>query len=106
MIYELKTEEKPRLDEYESLWIGYDEVQVNVILKNESMRVWMYLARDNAVDSSLLPYRWYLDFVIYGACEHRLPIGHIAYLIGLSSWDDPDPTRRTRNRRLIGGQRA
>ena len=63
----------------------------------------MYVARQSAIDPALLPYSWYLDFVIHGAMEHQLPDSHIDYLMNFESLVDPDSARHANNRRLIGG---
>jgi gamma-glutamylcyclotransferase len=102
VVYRLQSEEKPALDQHEFLGIGYDHEEVNVVLEEGSLKAWMYVARRGAIDPALLPYSWYLDYIIHGAYEHQLPDSHIDYLMDFESLVDPDSTRHARNRRLIG----
>jgi len=101
VVYRLHEEQKPVLDQHEFLGIGYDEEEVNVVHENDSLRAWMYVARRDAIDPSLLPYSWYLDYIVHGACQHRLPESYIDYLTSFESLVDPDSARYARNRRLI-----
>ena len=101
VVYRLSQEQKPLLDQHEFLGIGYDAEEVHVVHENGSLRAWMYVARRGAIDPSLLPYSWYRDYLIHGACEHRLPDGYIDYLRSFESLVDLDPARHAINRRLI-----
>jgi gamma-glutamylcyclotransferase len=101
VVYRLASEEKPTLDQHESLGVGYDQEEVNVVLEKGSIQAWMYVARRDAIDPSLVPYSWYLGYVIQGAYEHQLPESHIDYLMGFQSRVDPDSARHARNRQLI-----
>ena len=64
---------------------------------------WMYVAHPSTIDKSLKPYGWYLEFVIQGAYQHRLPLCYIADLHRIELTVDPDPTRDEANRRLLVG---
>ncbi len=101
VVYRLLSEEKPSLDQHESLGVGYDHEEVNVVLKDGTLKAWMYVARHEAIDPTLLPYSWYLNYVIHGALEHQLPDCHIDYLMDLESLVDPDLIRHAKNRRII-----
>lgn len=102
-VYSLHQHQKPLLDQHEFLGIGYDEKTVEVVHENGVLQAWMYVARQDAIDSSLLPYSWYHDLIIHGACEHRLPIRYIDRLREFNSLLDPDAARHSANRRLIHG---
>ena len=101
VVYRLRCEEKPVLDQHEFLGIGYDQEEIKVVFEEGSLQAWMYVARQDAIDPSLLPYSWYLDYIIRGANEHQLPDSHIDYLMGFESVVDPDSARHARNRRFI-----
>ena len=101
VVYRLRREDKSVLDQYEFLGIGYNQEKVNVVLEEGSLEAWIYVARREAIDPSLRPYSWYLDYIIHGACQHRLPDKHIDYLRSFDSLIDLDSARRARNRQLI-----
>ena len=102
VVYRLHPANKPVLDEHEFLGIGYDEQKIDVVHESGSLRAWMYVARREAIDSLLLPYSWYHDFTVHGACQHRLPESYVEYLRSFESLVDPDSERHAANRRLIG----
>jgi gamma-glutamylcyclotransferase (GGCT)/AIG2-like uncharacterized protein YtfP len=101
VVFELHHAEKPVLDEHEFLGIGYDEREIDVVVDDGEIRAWMYVARQEVTDPSLLPYSWYHDFVIHGAQQHGLPREYIDHLQSHQSIIDPDPARHEQNRRLI-----
>lgn len=103
VVYQLHQHQKPLLDQHEFLGIGYDEEAVEVVHENGVLLAWMYAARQNAIDSSLLPYSWYHELIIHGACQHGLPKQYIDHLRGFDSLLDPDAARNSANRRLIHG---
>ena len=89
------------LDQHEFLGVGYDEELVEVVHEDGVVRAWMYVARDNAIDATLLPYCWYHDLIIDGACRHRLPETYVEFLRSFDSVVDPDAARNSVNRRLL-----
>lgn len=101
VVYQLHLHQKPLLDRHEFLGIGYDEELVDVVHEDGAIRAWMYLARHDAIDATLLPYSWYHDLIIDGACQHRLPEPYVDYLRSFNSVVDPDAARHSVNRRLI-----
>ena len=103
VVYRLPSHKKPLLDQHEFLGVGYDEEMVDVGHENGVVRAWMYVARPDAINASLLPYSWYHDFVILGAREHRLPERYIDYVRTFNTLDDPDAVRHSANRRLVQG---
>lgn len=102
VVYRLTSCEKSILDGYETLGVGYDHQQVDVIVERGVVRAWIYVARREAIDNGLLPYSWYHRFVIEGAKEHGLPQSYLDQLRSFESIEDPDTERHHRNRRLIG----
>ncbi len=103
VVYRLEKREKPLLDRHEFLGIGYDQDMVEVVHEEGTVQAWMYVARSTAVDTSLFPYVWYHDLVVYGAFQHGLPKRYVDYLKSFASVVDPDATRQAENRRLIRG---
>ena len=77
VIYEIARDELPDLDRAESLGISYDRVERVVRLETEGGSVevtaWVYVAREDQIDSGLRPLEWYLEHVLRGAREHGLP---------------------------------
>ena len=55
------------------------------------------------IDDRLLPYRWYLAFVVAGAREHGLPESYVRTIAGVEARTDPSRERRRRNRRILNG---
>lgn len=101
VVYRVHKDDKRTLDECEFLGTGYDEEEVEVVLKDGSMRAWMYVARREAIDPLLLPYTWYHDYIIHGALDHGLPESYVEHLMRYDSRLDPDAARHATNRRVI-----
>ena len=102
VVYRIESAEKSILDEHEYLGIGYDQEQVHVVSQGIAPVVaWIYFARRDAIDASVRPYSWYMNFVLSGALEHRLPLCYISQLGDVPSWRDPDLQRRQENYMLI-----
>jgi len=101
-IYRIDSTEKPVLDQHEFLGIGYDETQVDVVNNQHACtQAWMYVARQSAIDTSLKPYCWYLDYVIQGAYAHRLPLCYVAQLHRIEPLVDANTHRLQTNRQLL-----
>jgi gamma-glutamylcyclotransferase (GGCT)/AIG2-like uncharacterized protein YtfP len=101
VVYQLEQHQKRLLDHHEFLGIGYDEESVVVLNKNGTLRAWMYVARRDAIDVSLLPYSWYHDFVIHGARQHQIPKQYVDNLRSFDSIVDSDVARHWENRQLL-----
>lgn len=103
VIMRIARKEKPVLDEYESLGIGYDEERVNVTLHNgDSHQAWVYVARREMIDPTLKPFCWYREFVLAGARQHGLPGEYVRELEQHDFVTDSDHERRRQNFGLIG----
>lgn len=101
-VYRIRLDEQPLLDKHEFLGIGYDRVQVEVVTSGESsIKAWMYVARTSAIDPSLQPYCWYVEYVVRGAHQHRLPLCHISKLYQIETLRDPDPDREALHQPLL-----
>ena len=102
VVMSISPSDKPLLDSHESLGVGYDEQVVDVTAPDRSsLKAWMYVARREAVDSSLLPYSWYVDFMIAGATQHGLPDEYRRDLQAIRHIADSDTERHESNQRLI-----
>jgi gamma-glutamylcyclotransferase (GGCT)/AIG2-like uncharacterized protein YtfP len=56
----------------------------------------VYVARDGAIDSTLVAFDWYRALVIAGARRHRLPADVIAEIESVPVCRDPNPAREQR----------
>lgn len=91
-LYEMDITEKEFLDKTEGLGVGYDELEVQVISDaGESIFALIYVA--TRVDTSLLPYSWYLNHVIVGAIENEVPVAYLNTLKSVSHKADPEASR-------------
>jgi len=105
VVYRILADEKRILDQHESLGIGYDEELVDVHVPDQpAMTAWIYTARPSVIARSLQPYTWYLNFVLFGALQHRLPLCYIAQLGNIRPKPDPDANRHQRNHLLVASQ--
>jgi gamma-glutamylcyclotransferase len=95
VLYEIAVAEKSRLDQAEGLGRAYDYKVVHVRVGEQLVEAGAYVAIE--VDDTLLPYDWYLAFVLAGAEEHGLPGSYAEGLKALSTVVDPDTGRRERN---------
>jgi len=104
VVFRLHLDEKPVLDEHEFLGIGYDQELVDVVHETGATQAWMYVAREEAIDPSLLPYSWYHDFILHGARQHKLPTDYVEFLQSFESIADRDCGRHALNRDVIVSQ--
>lgn len=95
VVYEIPVREKGRLDECESLGVGYDETEVQVLTRGvpEVLTATLYVARPEAISNGLPVYGWYLAYVESGARAHGCPDGHLQHLESVPSSPDPDRQR-------------
>jgi gamma-glutamylcyclotransferase len=99
VVFRLDAEERPILDRHEDLGRGYEARWISVERHNESpLHVFTY----NALlrDPSLQPYSWYLEHVLHGARENRLPPEYIEGIAATSTITDPDGARDLRERSI------
>jgi hypothetical protein len=94
-LFEINRNEKVILDRAESLGSGYDEKLVFV--ENELGEIFealIYCAIK--IDPSLKPYSWYLNHVIVGAKETKLPTYYLAVIESVECIEDSDKSREAR----------
>lgn len=98
-LFEISNDEKKALDIAEGLGNGYQEKSVSV--SDDAGNIFeaiTYYATN--IDSSFLPYSWYLYHVIHGAKELELPVSYINALEATKSKKDPDKERDLRERAI------
>ncbi|MEE4378216.1 MAG: gamma-glutamylcyclotransferase family protein [Candidatus Competibacteraceae bacterium] len=101
-IYSLAAEEKPRLDQAESLGQGYDVITQSLVSSLGVVHdVFFYVADPAYIDDALWPYTWYKELVVRGARKHRLASAYIEQIEQTSSIDDPDATRHAAHCRIL-----
>lgn len=92
---------KPRLDEAEDLGRGYMQRTVRVRSpRMGDVDALTYCA--TRTDPTLRPYSWYLEHVIRGAKEHRLPESYLQGLLETDTIEDPDAARHRREMSIYG----
>jgi gamma-glutamylcyclotransferase len=78
VIYEIEKYQKDKLDICEGVGKGYFKKEVSLILQNDkNIEAITYIADDNYIDNTLLPYSWYLEYLVVGAIDFNLPSYYI-----------------------------
>ena len=91
-LYEINESEKSILDQAESLGTGYNEKLVLVQSSSGQLfEAFTYYAIK--LDISLKPFSWYLNHVITGAKETKLPAEYLAYIESIECIEDPNKNR-------------
>jgi gamma-glutamylcyclotransferase len=97
VLFEIDENEKPVLDQAESLGIGY--MEKFVFVENDLGEIFealIYCAIK--IDASLKPYSWYLNHVIIGAKETKLPTDYLAVIESIDTIEDLDKNREAKER--------
>ncbi|WP_206486156.1 gamma-glutamylcyclotransferase family protein [Thalassotalea sp. G2M2-11] len=101
VIYQIKSHEKPQLDQIEGLGHGYEIKSVTVNdLKGNSVEAFTYYATE--IDPSLQPYSWYLNHVLVGAKESGLPLEYLQKIHAVKTIFDSNKHRESRERAIYG----
>lgn len=98
VLYALDPVDRPALDAAEGLGAGYALRTLEIEPHGE---VFFYLAEPAHIDDALLPYDWYLRFVVEGARHHRLPQDYLRALEAVHAMADPDPRRVALNAEIL-----
>jgi hypothetical protein len=101
VLYEFDMSHKAALDDAEGVGKGYDEELMNVTLDGNDYRAYIYMASISHIDSALIPYAWYKNLVIAGARFHNFPVDYIESIESVSSKEDLNESRRTKNQNLL-----
>lgn len=83
---------------------AYDFLELPVHARNGLVAAAVYRGRPEWLDDSLVPFDWYMRFVVGGAAEHGLPEPYVQWLAGVATQTDPDDERARNNRRIRDGQ--
>ena len=95
VLFEISRDERHLLDSAEGLSCGYEYKTVRVKSNETIIEAGAYYATH--IDSSLLPFDWYLNFVLKGAEEHGLPSSYLNSLKLHSAMVDSDQERSQKN---------
>lgn len=99
VVYEMAIAEKPVLDQLES---GYQSQQIIVNTDAGPLKPYAYIATDDSVNHSLLPYHWYKLYVLHGALQHGLDSEYCSILESQASINDPDGKRHDEHLSILG----
>ena len=103
IVFDLDEYELPKLDKAEGAGNGYDRVddfQVRIEGCREPLRTVTYIADPAVIDPNLKPYDWYLNLIVAGARQHKLPPQYIQAIEATPSIADPEPGRKSRQEAL------
>ena len=99
VLFEINENEKVILDQAESLGTGYSEKFVFVQnYSGETFEALIYCAIK--IDASLKPYSWYLNHVIIGAKETKLPADYLAVIESVECIEDLNKNREAKERAM------
>lgn len=102
VIFEISDGEKRRLDRAEGLGNGYDEKVCLLVLPDSSeIEARIYVATESAIDHKLQPYCWYMEYIVQGAKDWKLPKSYIDFLVQIPCVADNDVLRRDANASII-----
>jgi gamma-glutamylcyclotransferase len=99
VVYEIATTERLHLDHHET---GYDLHCVDVNTSTGPMQAYTYIAHDEKIDHSLLPYHWYKLYVLQGALSHGLDADYCSLIALHDSINDPDAERNDHHFSILG----
>ena len=101
VVFLIDVADKPVLDQQEGLGSGYEQKQVWVEMQaGVPVQAFTYYA--TLIDASLKPFDWYKTHVLIGAREHDLPAEYIRQIEAISSVQDADVERRSRELAIYG----
>lgn len=102
VLFQIDSDHKPTLDEFESVGIGYQTAVTNIRMSDGShVHAWTYFALSTAIEDGLKPFTWYKDFVLRGARQHGLPSHYRKYLDSIDAIADPDISRSRTNKDIL-----
>ena len=93
VVFKIDPAHKVGLDACEGLGRGYSEFEVDVRMGSDAVRAQIYVADPAAIAEALVPYTWYMRYVLAGALEYKLPEDYIGRLREIVGRADPDLTR-------------
>ncbi len=99
VLFNINVGETEALDRAEGLGKGYQKIDVRIVGEAGAQVARAYIA--DRTDSTLRPYDWYKDFVVYGAIEHGLPAIYVQSIQQVDAMPDTDAERSGKNRALL-----
>ncbi len=105
VLYEVAETDAESLDRAEGVHVGgYVRHTVRLRLSAAHMvNAMTYVAGEQHLDASCVPFDWYRDLVVAGAIEHALPPRYVERLARVPAAADPNAARAARARRLLSG---
>ncbi len=96
VLFEIDLAERETLDRVEGP--GYERLDDLAVDRNDGVRTLasVYVAREGAIDPTLVAFDWYRALVIAGARRHGLPADVIAEIESVPVRPDPNPAREQR----------
>ncbi len=102
VVFDIHSAHQSALDRAEWIGTGYERKLVLIdTAEGTRLEAFAYHALPSAIARGLHPYRWYRDLVIAGAKQHELPTSYVAMLQRVTTREDPDTNRATRQRLLL-----
>lgn len=99
VLFELDAERLERLHAAEGP--AYAFLELDVYTMNTRYPAAIYRGQPEWLDETLVPFDWYLAFVLGGAREHGLPDEHLRRLEAIGAEPDHDAERAARNARTL-----
>jgi hypothetical protein len=96
VIFDVPEDQLAELDKHEGVGCGYVRKSCRFLIEGVEYDVLTYVADADHIDDALVPYRWYLDLVLAGAEQNRLPRDYVSGLRAMPFTSDPKPDRKTR----------
>jgi hypothetical protein len=92
ILFDFDIQEKPKLDKFEHLGIGYQQKQIKVISQHgDKIDAYTYYAI--TINPKIKPFSWYKQHIIYGAKEANLPADYLSYIINYPDIRDSNRDR-------------
>lgn len=104
VVYTLSERDKRVLDGFEGLGVHYDQRLVEVSARSgDCFEAWVYVARPEHIDETVLPFDWYRYFCVHGAAQHGFPQEYRARMAAVEARADFDPQRERREQSVFEG---
>ena len=88
-IAELSPDDLLRLDNFEP---GYQRTTLPINFEDSIRSAWVYRAEPASIQPGLLPYEWYLGFILRGGEGRGLPADYLDYLARTATVADGSTT--------------
>lgn len=96
VIFSIDAKEKPALERAEGAGYACDNDFKVFSDPATPVEVITYIAVPESSDAALVPYDWYRNLIVAGACQHVLPEAYVKELEAIAANFDPDPARPER----------